>query len=311
MLRLEGCPFTELMPEALRAELENAFDDKDSKPGGADLGMVWFTTDLLLASIPEKVRLLITAIALDGTAFPTYARVGDFTPQKEIDREVREALERGEPVRDGISLTPDGKLVRCLHDREATTSKRGASLATGHVGKKFTGFMPVLLSPCRDYVSRKGVVELGYDPAPYVIGASVDPAGRGRGPITRDAVLVLKALLPALRLVVGDREFSEARKKLVRPLHERGIAFIRDYKAADTQTPIPVRVGRRGELLYRICGDFYPGGSPTSGRVQPPAASATNNRGSGTTNAPSSAMSPTAALGENPCSSSVRNALGT
>ena len=27
--------------------------------------------------------------------------------------------------------------------------------------------MPVLLSPCRDYVSRKGVVELGYEPAPY------------------------------------------------------------------------------------------------------------------------------------------------
>ena len=68
-----------------------------------------------------------------------------------------------------------------------------------------------------------------------MIGASVDPAGRDRGPITRDAVLILKALLPTLRLVVGDREFSEKRPNLVRPPHERGIAFIRDYKVADTQ----------------------------------------------------------------------------
>lgn len=259
MLRLEGCPFTELMPAALRAELEGASDvDDDTKPRGADLGMVWFTTDLLLASIPKKVLALITAISLDATAFPTYARVHNFTPQKEIDQEVREALERGEPVPDGISLTPDGKLVRCPHDPEATTSKRGASLATGHVGRKFTGCMSVLLSPCRDYIARKGVVELGYDPSPYVIGASVDPAGRDRGPITRDAVLVLKALLPTLRLVVGDREFSEARKKLVRPLHERGIAFIRDYKLADLKKVDNPPVGRRKEPLLQICGDFYP-----------------------------------------------------
>ena len=255
MLRLERCPFTELMPEALRADLEDAFDD--DKPR-ADLGMVWFTTDLLLASIPKKVRALITAISLDATAFPTYARVHDFTPQKEIDQEVREALERGEPVRDGISLTPDGKLVRCPHDPEATSGSRGASLATGHVKDKFTGTMPVLLSPCCDYSSRKGVVELGYDPSPYVIGASVDPAGRGRGPITRDAVLVLKALLPTLRLVVGDREFSESREKLVRPLHERGIAFIRDYKVADRKKVDMLLVGRKKKPLLQICGDFYP-----------------------------------------------------
>ena len=69
---------------------------------------------------------------------------------------------------------------------------------------------------------------------------------------------MLRALLPALRLVVGDREFSEARKKLVRPLHERGIAFVRDYKVADRQKVELVRVGRRRELLFKICGDFYP-----------------------------------------------------
>ena len=258
MLRLEQCPFTELMPEAIRAELEGAFDDDDTKPGGADLGMVWFTTDLLLASIPKMVRALITAIALDGTAFPTHARVHDYTPQKDIDRAIRAAHANGEPLPEGILLTEDGKLQRCPHDTQATSGKRGASLTTGHVGRRFTGFMPVLLSPCRDYVSRKGVVELGYEPAPYVIGASVDPAGRDRGPITRDAVLVLRALLPALRLVVGDREFSEARKKLVRPLHERGIAFVRDYKVADRQKVELVPVGRRREPLLRICGDFYP-----------------------------------------------------
>ena len=258
MLRLERCPFTELMPEALRAELEGAFGSDEDTKLGADLGLVWFTTDLLLASIPKKVRALITAVALDATAFPTYARVHDFRPQKDIDRAIRAAFANGAPVPDGIILTEDGKLQRCPHDTQATSCKRSASLATGHAGKTFTGYMPVLLSPCRDYFSRQGVVELGYDHAPYVIGASVDPAGRDRGPITRDAVLVLKWLLPNLNLVVGDREFSEAREKLVRPLHERGIAFTRDYKVADTQKVEWTRVGRRKEPLLKICGDFYP-----------------------------------------------------
>ena len=259
MLRLERCPFTELMPEALRAELEGAFgsDGESTKPG-ADLGMVWFSTDLLLASVPQAVRALITAVALDATAFPTHARVHDFRPQKDIDRAIRAAFANGEPVPEGIILTEDGKLQRCPHDTQATSGKRSASLATGHVGRRFTGYMPVLLSPCRDYRFRKGVVELGHDLAPYVIGASVDPAGRDRGPITRDAVLVLKALLPAVRLVVSDREFSEKRPNLVRPLHERGIAFIRDYKVADTRKAEQVRVGRRKEVLYRISGDFFP-----------------------------------------------------
>ena len=35
MLRLERCPFTELMPEALRAELEGAFDSDDEAPNPA------------------------------------------------------------------------------------------------------------------------------------------------------------------------------------------------------------------------------------------------------------------------------------
>lgn len=228
--------------------------------GNMNAKLLELAESLLLASIPEKTLRNLKAVAVDGTAFPTFARVRDYRVQKDVDRLVKAALMRGEQVPDDIMLGPDGKLKRCPHDPQARTSHRGASLATGHKAGRFTGYMVTsVAASCdyRDYGNPK-TVHLRDDPGPYLLGFSCDPASHDRGPIAREVVLSLKSALPDLNLVTADREFSERRVSLVRPLHEHRINMVMDYPRPATEKIAIVRVGTRSDVLYRIAGDFYP-----------------------------------------------------
>ena len=170
------------------------------------------------------------------------------------------ACERSEAVPGDIMLGADGKLQRCPHDPQARASHRGASLATDHKAGRFTGYMVTSVAASCDYrhYGDPTTVHLRDDPGPYLLSFSCDPASHDRGPIARKVVLSLKSALPALNLVTADREFSERRESLVRPLHEHRINMVMDYPRPATESVAIVRVGTRGEVLYRIAGDFYP-----------------------------------------------------
>ena len=256
MKRLER----ELAEETDENAAANCTAAPKSKASNVNAKLLELAESLLLAAVPEKTLRNLKAVAVDGTAFPTFARVRDYRVQKDVDRLVKAALMRGEQVPDDIMLGPDGKLKRCPHDPQARSSQRGASLATGHKAGRFTGFMVTSAAASCDYrhYGDPKTVHLRDDPGPYILGFSCDPASHDRGPIAREVVLSLKSALPDLNLVTADREFSERRKSLVGPLHEHCINMVMDYPRPATEKVGIVRVGTRGDVLYRVAGDFYP-----------------------------------------------------
>ena len=259
VLRLERTPFSRLLTE--QTDDDPGDDDPDGEPkvSAAAIGLMRFNMGLLLASIPKRALAKIAAASLDATAFPTYARVHDFRVQKEVDKAIRDAIERGDPdpVPDGVILGADRKLQRCKHDPAARGGRRSASSETNHVSVFFTGYFATILTACRDYSHNKNGFHLKYDIVPYVLALSCDPASDDCAPIARELCRALKGAHPSFRTFTGDREFTP-RPALVKWAHANGIDTIMDYPRPLTEKITKVTVGQRGEVLYQICGNFFP-----------------------------------------------------
>ena len=129
VLRLERTPFSRLLTEQTDDDPDDDDPDGEPKVSAAAIGLMRFNMGLLLASIPKRALAKIAAASLDATAFPTYARVHDFRVQKEVDKAIRDAIERGDlnPVPDGVILGADGKLQRCKGDPPARGAWRSAA----------------------------------------------------------------------------------------------------------------------------------------------------------------------------------------
>ena len=259
LLRLEqDVPFSELMREDMAErglDLLPWTDESD----GADPGLLWFNIDVLLATVTDEFLAKVTAGALDATAFETSGRTRDFRVQKEVDRAIREALEAGEEVPGDVMLGPDGKLVRCPSDPEARGSRRSASSETGFVKKWFDGYFVTSLAVSQDYKwsGDPTKVHLSEDLGPLTLAFSIAPATRDKGPIARDVTAAIKQLLPQLRLMTADREFTEKRESFVKPLHDQDIAVIMDYPKPFTER-FDIVTLPNGELVYESCGDHFP-----------------------------------------------------
>ncbi len=204
--RFERIPFEELMagiiPEYPPQDPDDPEDDDET---GADLALLWFNLDILLATIPPRTLDKIRAGAVDATAFPTYARTYDFRAQKDVNKAVLEALKEKGTIPEDVTLGPDGKLIRCPHDPDARGGRRSPSLATGHKGGSFAGYFPTILTPSRDYewTGDPQQIRLRDHISPYVLAFSVDPATRKKGPIARDLALAAKHVLPGFRALTG------------------------------------------------------------------------------------------------------------
>ena len=266
VLRWERAPFGCLFADQGSHEHDDDPDsddgedpDEKSKVSADVIGRMRFNMGLLLASIPKRALAKIAVVSIDATAFPTYARTRDYRVQEEVDRAIRDAIERGDPdpVPDGVILGPDRKLQRCKHDLTARGAWRTASSKTGHKGAAFTGYFVTILTASRDYTYSRKSFHLGDDITAYVLVLSCDPATDDRALITRELCRTLKGALPAFGTVIADREFSP-RPILVEWLHTKGIDFIMDYAWPLTKKFNPVTVGQRKESLYQFCGDFFP-----------------------------------------------------
>ena len=223
-----------------------------------DPGLLWFNIDVLFATVTDEYLERVTAVALDATAFETWGRTRDFRVQKEVDRAIRKALEAGEEVPGDVMLGPDGKLVRCPSDPQARGSRRSASSETGHVQKWFDGYFLTSLAVSQDYKWSGDPTEvyLKEDLGPLTLAFSTAPATRDKGPIARDVTAALKQLLPQLRTVTADREFTEKRESFTKRLHDQDIAVIMDYPRPFTEKFDLVTLPN-GELVYESCGDHF------------------------------------------------------
>ena len=238
-----------------RADLLPWTDESD----GADPGLLWFNIDVLLATVTDEFLAKVTAGAMDATAFETSGRTRDFRVQKEVDRAIRKMLEAGKEFPGDVMLGPDGKLVRCPSDPQARGSVRSASSETGFVKKWFAGYFVTSLAVSQDYKwsGDPTKVHLSEDLGPLTLAFSTAPATRDKGPIARDVTAAIKQLLPQLRLMTADREFTEKRESFVKPLHDQDIAVIMDYKRPFVEK-FDIVTLPNGELVYETCGDHFP-----------------------------------------------------
>ena len=176
VLRLERTPFGRLLTEQTDDDQhDDDHPDDEHKVSAAAIGRMRFNMGLLLASIPKRALAKIAAASLDATAFPTYALVHDYRVQKEVDKAIRDAIERGDPdpVPDGVILGADRKLQRCKGDPPARGARRSASSETNHVAVFFTGYFPTILTACRDYSHKNKGFRLGVRHRPVCAGAVV------------------------------------------------------------------------------------------------------------------------------------------
>ena len=259
-LRFERAPFKELMAGIMPDDpLHNTEEPADDDETGADLGLLWFNFNVLLATIPEPVLDKIKAGSVDATAFHTYARTREFRSQKVVDKAVLRALKETGAIPEDVSLGPDGKLIRCPADPHARGGLQSPNYNTGHKKEHFSGYFVTFLSPSRDYhwAGDPTEITLREHIGPYVLNFCVAPATQVRGPIARDLTLAAKHELPDFHSVTGDREFSDQRDTFVRTLHAQQINVIADYKKNQLDAKL-VTVGKKQRSLYRICGGFYP-----------------------------------------------------
>ena len=267
VLRLERTPFGRLFAGLDQRDHDDA-DEHDVSE--AAIGLMRFNMGLLLASIPKRALAKIAAASLDATAFPTHARVHDFRVQTEVDRAIKDAIDRGDPdpVPDGVILGADGKLQRCKHDPDARSGHRSASSETNHKSGFFTGYFGTILTACCDYHYTHKSFHLKYDISPYVLGLSCDPATDNLAPVARELCLCLKEALPAFGTVTADRGFTP-RPDFVETVQANGIDVIKDYPRPLTEQTKRVCVGQRGEFLYQSCGDFFPLSLPEKFKTLP------------------------------------------
>ena len=260
-LRLERAPFGLLFPgpEPHTRRDDDNDDTDDDSVAAAKVGLIRFNIGVLLASVPKRALAKIASASLDATAYPTCGEVQNYRVQQEVDKAIRDAIERGDldPVPKGVILGPDGKLRRCKFDPAARTSWRTASAETNHKGAHFTGYFVKLLTACRDHYYSHNTFGLRDDIAPYVMALCCDPATDNNALAARELCLALKEAHPTLKAVTSDREFTPSRS-FVRAMHRIGIDTIMDLKRLQAEKLHTVTVGQRGEVLYQSCGDFLP-----------------------------------------------------
>ena len=143
---------------------------------------------------------MIGAIAVDLTAFPTWAVCREFISQADAERAIRQAyIERlpdgaSVPRLDmtspqareiaaelGITLGPDGLLVRCL-DLDARAGHRTAT--SKQTAQEFTGFDVATATAARSTYWAGNPLEASIGPEipAYILAVHTAPANRNPGP---------------------------------------------------------------------------------------------------------------------------------
>ena len=211
--------------------------------------------DTALASIPKRALAKIAAASLDATAFPTYALVHDYRVQKEVDKAIRDAIERGDPdpVPDGVILGADRKLQRCKHDPTARGARRSASSETNHVAVFLHRLLPDDPHRLPRLQPQEQGLRLGYDIAPYVLALSCDPCQRRPRPGRTRTVPSPQRRPPLLQDLHRRPEFTP-RPALIEWRTPTASNTIMDYARPLTNKITKVTVDKEARCSTRSAG---------------------------------------------------------
>ena len=221
--------------------------------GSVRCNMGWFTQSMIKASAPRKIRRSVTAVAVDSTSVPAWARTLCYGKQADLNKDAyalhRKAIlkdpNRSEPElkrrklaaaakKMGLEVGEDGRIIRGK-DRDMRVGwATGTAKTKGHyfVGYELTIVVAVRSiswrgNPCR--------AKLGSAIPPYILAMSFNPAGTNPGPIGFEAVSKARQIAPNINEVIADRAYTVKREDFVRPLHRLGINVVMDYPKITVQ----------------------------------------------------------------------------
>lgn len=226
---------------------------------GVQVNLPWLEDKLLGPSVPDHVRARFREIVMDATAFPTWARTYEYTPQADIDPD------RPPP---GVYVGEDGKILRCADCDARTGWRTGTSFyPAGH----FTGYFVTIAVAARSgqWTGNPEQFHPG-DPEPaYILAVSVDPASDNPGPIGAALARTVRRRYPNVRVVKADPGYTDKYPTFSHPLHEDGFTTVSKPSKTETRRVRTVFTKRRGIVLLEHCGTFLPPWTPKRWRKPP------------------------------------------
>ena len=174
---------------------------------GQTFDMEWFTTEMLRASVSSSAVNAISAVALDGTDFPSMAT---------------------SPLNGTESSDPDARMG---YRTSAGTRTEGM----------FFGYAVHIVVAVPEAVFR-GVerkVTLGVSQPSFIVGLSVQPAGTNPADGGMAATMMARCVAPATAEVVADLPYTSQVKSFDRLLHLDGTNVVMDYPHRPLAQPKP------------------------------------------------------------------------
>ena len=227
----------------------------------------WIAGKLVAASIPPGSVASVEACAVDRLAVPTQAAV------PASNRGGQPAAPAGGGGAGDAQPGTGGPIPGCS-DPDARFGYRTATRK--HREGQFVGYDAVMAVACGRYEWRRDVEDPGPIRAecpPFIVGVSVEPAGRPPGPAGLDVVRRAMRLSPRIsEVVAADLAFAVPSGGFARPLHSMGINVVMGLPPAAVAQAKTVTISglRRPHIVLMLDGQPYPAWMPQRLWAPPP-----------------------------------------
>ena len=277
---LKPITYTVVCKQATRVEsgLREGWTDDD----GTRCDLTWFTEALLPASNPKDLAWRVTAVAVDSTDAPTWAKRRLWKDDDEPLTE-DEIAELNKPVRPrkGAKRRKFTRTTNLIgHTR--TNGKRilgkDIDAGSGHRNKAgdhdegmFHGShltLAVAVKPRRVTRSHRKA-KFGPAIAAHIVGMDFCPAGTAANETGIATVESAVRLCPGINDVTADIGFTQTRQTFNRKMHEMRIHLTKDHRKDTLAVAKPVKLGPSGYPAFVHAGTFLHACTPKKHRVPP------------------------------------------
>ncbi len=261
----------------------------------------WLSLALLKASVPKEAAERITAVAVDGTDYPTFALCRVFDNKNKtltdtvVDLEAEAKRAAKERKKAGLAepedpyeyeetddappqsntVSTDDQLGAIGDDGRAirgkdTEARVGRHSATGsRPAGYYLGYELIPAVAVKSFSWHGDPDEFSFgDPVPgYVLALGIAPAGANPGPVGYETIQQAQQVAVGIDEVVADRGFTTKRLTFNRPLHQANINLLMDYKDQVIANPKAVSLGKRGDAAIQHAGTYLHAFTPLNLQV--------------------------------------------
>ena len=189
-----------------------------------DAGMPWLEDQMILHSVPDRVRSSVRTVSLDETAFGSWFVTADYQQQTEIDTTAARIYQQRHPddpvpamssdvmraicAEMGVLIGPDGRIIRTPFDRDVRSGYKTPT--NKNPSEMFIGFGSTSVTAGPDIVKRRyDHVTFGPRVPIWCLSITTTPAGKNPGPIGTDLLQRCHATCPNLTDILVDQAYSQ------------------------------------------------------------------------------------------------------